>query len=102
MNQNDQYGHWTDPTFEPHHSLPGPRQRKKSLTMRWLDPEWSIVKWVRSMFTEETDEELNHHHRHDDPHFHAGAGGHHPHANGLASNEFQKNRQVPAELPDVT
>jgi hypothetical protein len=24
--------------------------------MRWLDPEWSIVSWVKQMFTEEDEE----------------------------------------------
>ena len=59
---NDPYGAWTDPPFVPDHHL----KQKKSVAMRWLDPEWSLVGWVKGMFTEESDEP----HPHQDPHYH--------------------------------
>ena len=27
--------------------------------MRWLDPNWSIVRWVRNWIADDEDEELN-------------------------------------------
>ena len=49
--QNDQYGAWQDPPFVPEHS----QKSKKSGAMRWLDPDWSVVRWVKGVFTEEDD-----------------------------------------------
>ena len=49
---NDQYGSWTDP---PH--LPEQKPKRKPVVMRWLDPEWSIVSWVKQMFTDEDEAE---------------------------------------------
>ena len=60
--------------------------------MRWLDPDWSLIRWVKSMFTDEEPEETDASghpipkHDHDGRHYDEPTK--HPHQNGLNSNEF--------------
>ena len=61
ITRNDQYGAWTDPPFVPDHT---PKPMKKQGMMRWLDPDFSIVRWVKHFFSDEDDEIMDAHHHH--------------------------------------
>ena len=61
----DEYGAWTDPTYVPEAKKP----KKKTGAMRWLDPEWSIVRTVRNWIYDDEDED-DHMHNHGQPMHH--------------------------------
>ena len=63
---NDEYGAWTDPTFVPEQKL----NKKKTGAMRWLDPDWSVVRWVRDWFSDDDDEDLDYKHALEHDHMH--------------------------------
>ena len=50
-----EYGPWTDPMpFKP--SKPS-KSQKKTGAMRWLAPDWSIVRWVKNWISDEDEED---------------------------------------------
>ena len=49
---------WTEaPAF-----MPERKTQKKTVALRWLDPDWSIVRWFKSIFSDEDAHEEQYHH----------------------------------------
>lgn len=62
--KNDYFGNvWTEaPAF-----MPERKTQKKTVALKWLDPDWSIVRWFKSIFSDEdTHEHEEHEHYHHD------------------------------------
>ena len=58
------YGHWTEPPFSgasPDATASGAAKKKQG-ALRWIDPDWSIVRWVKNLINDE-DEDQKHHQR---------------------------------------
>ena len=58
----EEYGPWTDPlpfSSTPSRNNPsgGKAGEKKTGVMRWLAPDWSIVRWVKHTLSEDDKEE---------------------------------------------
>jgi len=53
-------GAWTDPSFVPENE---PKKKKKTGAMKWLDPDWSIVRFVKNMLTDEEEQESDQYHQ---------------------------------------
>lgn len=65
----DSYAPWTNTGFTLPHKTAG--KKKKSGAMRWLDPDWSVVRWVSNLINPD-DEEDEMHRYHDSKNYRNG------------------------------